>query len=189
MERFFFEDVWKLLTGWGVLQFFLICLWSWTRSHRVAIANWMLPAMVAVLSAVSVAVVTPAEQIIETCRRLSHAVDDGDMRAIATHVSPDFEAHNLDRDRFLEKTKRALTRVRIDHLRLRAFEISVSSPTLATAVFCASCRIRTPEFTRSAVPSKWRIDFHREQDVWRITRIRSLPVPPISFRALGEWLR
>lgn len=189
MVRFFLEDVWKLAICWGALQFLLVCLWSWTRARRIAVANWALLALLPVLSGVSVFVETPAEQIIATCRRVARAVDDGDMQTIAAHVSANFQAGDFDRDAFLKRMEKALTRVRVDRPRLRAFEVSVSSQSVAEAVFRASCRIRTAEFTRNSVPSKWRIQFHREGDAWRMTKIESLPVPPMNFRVLGDWLR
>jgi hypothetical protein len=189
MARFLLEDVWKLALCLGALQFFLVCLWSWTSARRVAVANWVVLALIPILCGLSILITTPAEQIIETCRRVALAIDDGDMQEIASYVSTDFQAGDFDRDTLLEKLERTLTRVRVDKPRLRAFEVTVPSPTIAEAVFRASCRIRTSEFTGNSLPSKWRIHFRLESDAWRMTKIESLPVPPMNFRVLGDWLR
>lgn len=189
MYRFLLEDVWKLVVLWAVLQFLLVCLWSWTRARRVAVANWVTLAMIPVLSGISIFIQTPAEQIIETCQRAARAVDIGDMRTIAELLSIEFKAGTLDREAFLARLEGTLTRVRVDKPRLRAFDVTVTSQTVAEAVFRASCRVRTPEFSRNGLLSKWRIRFQREADTWRLTGIESLPVPPMNVRVLGDWFR
>ncbi len=187
--RFFLEDVWKLAVLLGVMQFCLVCLWSWTRSRQVAIANWVVLSLIPVLLSLSVFVTTPAEKIIETCRRVAAAIDDGDMPTIGAHVATDFQAGDFDRDALLEKVESALTRVRVDNPRLRSFEVSLASPMLAEVVFRASCRVRTPDLSQNGLPSKWRIRFRRDGNAWQMTAIESLPVPPMNLRVLGDWLR
>jgi hypothetical protein len=149
---------------------------------------WIGAATSVALVAMSLAVVTPRELITAACRELGRAVDDGDLDAVSARIASDFLAEELDREELIRRMTLALTRVRVDRLRLHRLEIEVLDEKRAAATFDASCNVRTAEGFVGALPSRWKLTFRREQERWVVTRIESIPTPPLQIKRVIDWL-
>ncbi|MCH7873329.1 MAG: hypothetical protein IID33_16660, partial [Planctomycetes bacterium] len=114
MARFFLERWWLLCGVLVVVE--LVCFAAWTRRRTTpaARATWISLAAVVVLPLVSHWVVTQRERIERLCRDMAHMIDVGDVQSLAIYLGEDFEAAGLDRDEFLSRVARALTRYRVD---------------------------------------------------------------------------
>ncbi|MDO8628914.1 MAG: hypothetical protein Q7R41_00325 [Phycisphaerales bacterium] len=171
------------------VEFVLIWFWLRRRSAVTAWGVWIGAAVSVALVAMSLAVVTPSERIAEVCRELGRAVDDGDMDAVSARIASDFSAEELDREELLRRATIALTRVRVDQVRLHRLEIEVLDEQRAAATFDASCNVRTVEGFAGALPSRWKLAFRRERERWVVTRIESIPTPPLQIKRVEDWLR
>ena len=137
----------------------------------------------------SVAVATPRERINGICREIAKAVDEGDMDAVAASISPDFSTEGLDRDELVRRATQVLTRVRVDQVRLRHFDIEFMDERRATATFDTTCNVRTTDGFAGALPSRWKLSFRQDGQQWALTGMESIPVPPFRIKRLGDWLR
>lgn len=171
------------------MEFVLVWFWSRRRSAATARGVWIGAATSVALVAMSIAVMTPRERIAAVCRELGRAVDEGDMDAVSVRIASDFSAEELDREELLSRVTLALTRVRVDRVRLRRMEIGVLDEKRAAATFDASCNVRTADGFVGVLPSRWRLSFRLEREEWVVTRIESISVLPLHFQRLGDWLR
>ena len=170
-------------------EFLLLWVWSRRRTRLAAQAMWMGAVAAIVLPGLSLAVVTPREQIIQTCRELGKAVDEGDMEVISARFSPSFSTDGWDRDELVRRAIRALTRVRVDQVRLRHFEIDFLDKQQATATFDATCNVRTTDGFAGTLPSRWELSFRKVGTQWVVSALKSIPVPPFQITRLDDWLR
>ncbi len=184
-----FERPFALFALWAGVQTLLLGRWWRRRGRRAARAVWVGLVAIPALMTISIVVVTPRERVIAICRELAGYVDDGDVLGIAGHVAGDFEANGFDRAALLEGVERALARVRVDSPRLRRFEVTFPDQGTGLATFNVTCRVRSVDFQHDLLASRWRITFHGRGAVWRVASIESLPVSPLNFRRLSEWLR
>jgi hypothetical protein len=188
ISRILFESPRLLLAILVVVQFGLICLWSWRRSRVWARVVWAGFAMIPVLLIISIAVVTPREQIIGLCRMLATRVEGGDVAGIGERLADGFEAADLGKSEFLVRVEESLTRYRVDDARLRAFEVESGGRDEATAVFDATCTVRSADSFRGRLPSRWRVTLRRPDRLWLVTKVEALPTPLSPVRDLRDWL-
>ena len=186
--RLLFEQPILLTFVCVAVLFLMICVWSRWRTRWAGWGVGLALAAAPILLLISITVVTPAETIIALCRQLARDVDEGNVPAIAVSIAEDFQADGLDKERFVQQLAHALTRSRVDHPRLSGFDIQVGSAA-AVATFRASCRIRTRATTIRALPTRWRLNLRLREGTWHITRVESLPTPPLNVRNLSDWLR
>ena len=189
IQRLLFESPFTLAAVCVGIQGLLLLLWRQRPGRVTARAVWLGAAAIPILIGMSIVVVTPRERIIAICHELAIYVDEVNIAGIAVHISDDFETDGFDRTALLDGIERALTTVRVDNLRLRRFEVTFSDEDTALATFSATCRVRSNDFQQERLSSRWGITFRLSNDRRLIERIESIPVPPLHFRRLGEWLR
>lgn len=178
----------SLLLYWVAMQFILICIWSARRDRTAARLVWSGFAAIALLQTAALLIDTPAERIVALCRAMAKAVDEGEITTLARHLHSDFTAGGLDKEEFVSAVSSALTRYRVDNPRLRRFAVEFPAEGEARATFNASSRVRTAR-SYGHIPSRWRAHFRDYQGTWQLTRLESLPVPPLHVADLGQWLR
>ena len=188
-HRLLFESPFTLAAACVGIQTLLLFLWRQRPGRATARAVWVGFAAIPLLITMSIVVVTPRERIIAVCHELASHVDEGHIAGIAEHVADDFATEGFDRTALLDGIERALTTVRVDSPRLRRFEVTFSDEDTALTTFSATCRVRSDDFQQDRLLSRWGITFRRSDDRWLVVRIESIPVPPLHFRRLGEWLR
>ncbi|MBI1825228.1 MAG: hypothetical protein HYR83_02470 [Planctomycetes bacterium] len=160
--------------------------WAQTRTRlggRVALIGLM---AAVTLPIISVLVVTDREQIEQTCQLAGNAIDDGNLRALRDLLASTFHAEGIDREDFLRRAEETMTRNRVDRIRLRNFDVSFPDPSDAVATFDATCAVRSADAYADSVPTRWRLEFHLVDDRWRITEVRSIPIPPFFFRGFSD---
>ena len=183
-----FENLWSLAIAWVMVQFILIAMWSRRRDRLSARIVWGGFAALPLLVILSIMVVTPREQIIRLCRDLAGYVDDGNVAAIEENLASDVDAGGLRRDEFTIRLERTLTYYRVDDPVLRGFEVTLPGADLGVAEFQASANIRSPELIHDWFTSRWRLTCRRSGGEWEVTKIESLPTPPLNIHDLGQWL-
>lgn len=188
IARFLFERPWVLLAVWVGVELVLVGSWSFSRRRGAAQAAWCAFGALPILLILSTIVVTPTERIITLCEQLAASVDQGDIAAIAQAFDDEFEACGYDRTAFLERAERTLTRYRIDHARLRNFAVMVSAGDRATVEFNASGLVRSAEVGAQHLSSRWRLTLRARNNLWVLTKIESLPTPPLNVGDPCTWL-
>ena len=136
----------------------------------------------------SIVVVTSREQIIELCEDLARHVDKGDVAAVGARLAADFEAGQLDRDEFVDRLERTLIRHRVDDPELRGFVVTFPAKNVGVAEFRASASVRSPELIYDRFTSRWRATCRRSGGEWKITKLESLPTPPLNIGDVRHWL-
>lgn len=177
MSALFFERVWLLLGLLVAAQFALIACWSRRRSRGSARIVWMGFVSIPMLATISLAVVTPRESIIVTCRELAVHIDRGDLSAVGVLLSDDFRTAELDRNEFMDRLREGLTRYKIDHPRLGHFRVDFPAQKQAVVTFSATCRVRSVDAPSRLVPSRWRIGFRQDQGLWKVVQIETVSTP------------
>ena len=187
--RFFFERWWLLCAVLVVVE--LVCFVVWTRRRTTLAArlSWISLAAVVLLPLVSHLVVTQRERIEKLCRDMAHMIDVGDIRALEAHLANDFEAAELDRDEFLSRVARALTRYRVDQLSLLRMSVTFPRPGEAVAVFDAVCSAHSQQNYLDRLFSRWQVSLIRAETGWRVVTIEAIPSPLSPIRNLRDHLR
>ena len=185
----FFERALLLAAILAVGVVILLFRWANRRDRASVRAVLIGLGLLVFAPSVSLLVVTDREEIMTACDQLARAVDAGDLGAIHDALAPELTAASLDRAAFLERVERALTRFRVDQPRLWGFEIELGPSGRAVAEFSASAQIRAAEGVWDRLPTMWKLALRREGQRWRVTRIESLPVPPLNLRTTDDWLR
>jgi hypothetical protein len=189
LTRLFLESPWRLGALGVAVQFGLICLWSVRRTTGTRWAVRCGFAAGPLLLAVSILVTTPRERVMAECRMLARAVDDGDMARLSAGFDDRFEAAGMDRQEFISRLERVLSRARVDDVRLTGISVEIRAPDLAVAEFNASGRPRSEQAYYGWLTSRWRVTFRRSEERWRVTTLESVPVPPLNIRDLHGWLK
>ena len=188
ITRILFESLWLLAVVWVVVQFTLIAIWSRQRNRLWARTVWGGFAAGPLLLILSIVVVTSREQIIELCEDLARHVDKGDVAAIDPRLAADFEAGQLGRDEFVDRLERTLTRYRVDNPELRGFVVTFPAKDVGVAEFRASASVRSPELIYDRFTSRWRATCRRSNGEWKVTKLESLPTPPLNIGDVRHWL-
>ena len=188
IQSILFENPYALLPF--LIPAALVLVWTWDRrrtrlTERLAIGGIATIAILVVLQAV---VVTDRERVRRVCEALAGALCDGDLRALATHVSDDFRIESGDRvwhkSDFLFHCEDTLSVWDIDEVRLRRFNISIDGD-LATAKFQAVCRLISADIMVARHVSGWKIELVPAGESWRVravvpVRSRSLPYDSLA---------
>lgn len=187
--RFFCERWWLLCAVLVVVE--LVCFAAWTRRRTTLAARmtWISLAAVVVLPAVSHLVVTQRERIEKLCRDMAHLIDVGDVKALEAHLAGDFEVAGLDRDEFLSRVARALTRYRVDRPSLHRMSVTFLRSGEAVAVFDAVCSVRSQQNYLDRLFSRWQVSLVRAESGWRVVTIKAIPSPLSPIRNLRDFLR
>ena len=189
MARFFLERWWLLCGVLVVVE--LVCFAAWTRRRTTpaARATWISLAAVVVLPLVSHWVATQRERIERLCRDMAHMIDVGDVQSLAIYLGDDFEAAGLDRDEFLSRVARALTRYRVDRPSLHRMSVTFPRSGEAVAVFDAVCSVRSQQNYLDRLFSRWQVSLVRAESGWRVVTIKAIPSPLSPIRNLRDFLR
>lgn len=177
-----------LLVVLVAIQFVLICIWSWRRHRLAARLVWVGFASMPLLGMLNVFVVTPREQVVQTCHDLADMLEGGDVVAIGRHLADDLVVEGRTKEQLLDRLGDVLTRRRVENLRLTGFSVEFSRPNVAEAVFDATCSVRPSGAIYDRLMSRWRITFRRNGDSWRVCRVETLPAPFSPVRALRDLL-
>ena len=171
---------WSLLALVLVLALVVRMFISGTSAHARPIA--VLAILAAALTVASLLVETPREHIAAICRDLARLVDDGDVNQIEGRLASDFEVSDMDREECMNRLSSALSRTRLDHVRIREIEIILEGDDRAVATFGANCNIRSVEGFSAALPSRWRLRFAKRGNQWLVQEAESIPIPPLNLR-------
>ncbi len=186
--RFLFENAWLLLMVLAAIQFALIVIWSRLRARFWTRLVWAGFAAIPALVALSAAVVTPRERIIEICLTLAALVDEGNVAGIRGHLDDNFRAAGLDPAEFLARVEQALTTYHVDDASLRRFEVAFPDEENAVAMFTAACRVRSTDAIVGQLISRWRLAFRHDGRDWKVKKIETLPSPFSPMRDLRDVL-
>lgn len=189
LTNLLFESLPKLLGVVVVVNFLLICLWSWRRSDVTRQAVWIGLAAFPVLLVVSHFVVTTRERIVILCESLADAVEEGDVPFVIRHLETEFRLDELDRDAVSDRLTATLSRVRVTNIRLSAFDVTLTGKRGAVAVFRSTCHVRAEEVPYEWLPLAWKLTLRADGDSWLIERIESVPVPPLNIKHWRQLLR
>ena len=176
-----FERLWLLGLVMVGLSFVMIGWWSWRRS--LASARALKATLIAfpLLMLLSHLVVTDGEQMIETCNALAAAVRGDDMATIERHLSDELSVAGMDRDRFLDQVTATLTRYDVVRARLKRFNVEHIASGVGAVTFVASASIRTKDDFAMDLPTRWRVTFQREGDVWMVIKLKTIAIPPLNI--------
>jgi hypothetical protein len=125
---------------------------------------------------------TPRERIASICHDLARLVDDGDVKEIERRLASDFATDGMDREAFLDRLNTALSRMRLDQVRIRNVNITLESERQSSATFNANCNVRSADGFAAALPSRWRLRFAKHGEQWLLQQAESIPVPPLNLR-------
>ena len=189
MLRFFFERWWLLCAVLVVVELVCFAVWTRRRTTRAARVTWISLAAVVLLPLVSHLVVTQRERIEKICRDMAHMIDVGDVQSLATHLADDFEAAGLDRDEFLSRVARALSRYRVDHPSLHRMSVTFPRSGEAVAVFDAVCAVRSQQNYLDRLFSRWQVALVQAESGWRVVTIKAIPSPLLPIRNIRDYLR
>lgn len=170
-----FENLWLLGVAWFAVQFVLIAIWSWRRTRGAARGVWVGFALLPLLIALSICVVTPREKVINLCEELAGFVDDGNVRAIALRLTDDCTAGPRDRQSFLAEVERTLTEYRVDEPSLSRFAVEFQSGTEGAVRFTAAGRVRSPDMAYDWLTTRWRLEVRLVGEDWRVSRVQTRP--------------
>ncbi|MEK6676112.1 MAG: hypothetical protein AABZ47_10720 [Planctomycetota bacterium] len=184
-----FERPWTLGFVLVAMQFILIGCWSWQRTRNAARCVWIGFGLIPILLILSRIVVTPGERMMIVCRELAQAVDDGDMAAIGSKLSPNFEAGGFDRAELLVRAERALTQTRVDDESLWGFDIRVDGSDSGVVEFTVSARVRTSDLDLGWIHTRWRVQLRKANDHWSVAQLEPLPIPPLNLREIRSLFR
>lgn len=186
---FFFQNLWALAALLVAVQAVLLVIWSRRRTRGTAQAVCVGLAVIPACLGLSVLIVTPRERVIAFCGELARAVDEGEVSSIAEHFADDFQTDGLDRPAFVERLEQTLTSFRVDHPRLRDFEVTFPTDQDAVVALTATCGVRSVDAAFDHLPTRWRLTLRRVGDSWLVVKIESVPIPPLNLRDLRDWLR
>lgn len=189
MLRFFFERWWLLCSVLVVVELVCFAIWSRRRTTLAARITWISLAALVVLPLVSHLVVTQRERVEELCREIAHTIDVGDIQALKAHLADDFEVAGLDRDEFVERVARALSRYRVDHPSLHRMSVTFPPAGGAVAVFDAVCSVRSRQNNLDRLFSRWRVTLVQTESEWRVVTIKAIPSPLSPIRNIRDYLR
>jgi len=184
-----FENLWALASLLVAVETALVVIWSRRRTRASVWAVLVGIGMIPACFALSVLVETPRERVIAFCWELARAVDDGEVASIAEHIAEDFQTDGHDRSAFVERLEQTLTRFRVDHPRLRNFEVMFPTDESAVATLTATCGVRSVDAVFDHLPSRWRLTLRRDGESWLVVKIEPIPTAPLNLRHLRDWLR
>ena len=181
ITKLLFESKWILAAAWVAAQFTLIAIWSWRRSRPWARTVWVGFIALPLLLVISSLVVTARERIITACEHLAASVEARDVAAIQRTLADDFEAEGLDRDAFIRRLERELTRYRVWDVTLRQFEVTFPREDVGVVEFHATARVRSADIVHEWVASRWKLTFHNRSSAWQLARIKAIPSSPFRW--------
>lgn len=184
-----FENPWALAGLLIAVETVFVVFWARHRTAAWAWAVWIVLAISPAALTLSELFETPRERVVAFCWELAHAIDEGELAPIAAHIAEDFQTDGLDRPAFVQRLEQTLTRFRVDHPRLRDFEVTFPTDRSAVAVLTATCLVRSIDAVFDHLPSRWRLTLRRDGDSWQVVGIESIPIPPLNVRDLRDWLR
>ena len=187
--RLFLERWWLLCSVLVVVEVALFAVWTRQRTTSAGRMAWIGLAGAIVLPIVSHSVVTQRERIEQLCHGMARAIDIGDLGSLGDTLSEDFDLAGLDKDAFLVRLSRTLTRYRIDNPSLRRMKVTFPKAGRAVAVFDAVCSVRSPEVYQNRLFSRWRVTCVGGDPNWRVITIEALPSPLSPMRTLNDYLR
>lgn len=189
ITRFLFERWWLLCAVLVVVELILFAVWTRRRTALAGRAAWIGLVAAIVLPITSHLVVTQRERIERLCRSAAQMIDIGDVASLGGLLADDFEVAGLDKEAFLARVAKTLTRYRVDHPSLRRIKVTLMEAGRADAVFDAVCSIRSTETNFDRLFSRWRITLVWYDSNWRIVTVEALPSPFSPIRNVRDWLR
>lgn len=183
----FLESVPLLIAVLVPIQLVLIGHWSWRRSKATRRAMQAGFAALPILLVTSLAFETRRENVIALCRMLAEAVEAGDVVTIANHLADDLEVRGLDREMLMNRLTERLERTHVQDASLRGFTVTFAGAQ-GTAEFTARATVRDPDLSYQWIISRWRLVLRPAGETWEISRLESLPVPPLNLD-VTSWLR
>jgi hypothetical protein len=181
VSRVLFESPFLWVVVWFPCQVVLLVIWSRRRTRVTARAVWVWIALLPVILLLQKVVTTEREAIIRLCRGMAGYAEKGDVPAIARCLAPEFEAADLDVDRFLERLENRLTKYSVERPRLSDFDVSIDNAKRATAVFMGSALVRGAESYGTQLTARFRLTFRKSDDRWLLVEIQVLPSPLSPF--------
>ncbi len=192
LQAILFENEYVLIPLLFVVELVLLGIWSRRRTPvagRIAAGGLVVGPLMLMVQAV---VETDAERIEDVCRSMALAVEDGDVTSIARHLSGEMRietgVRTWDAAELLDRVRRRLALWDVEEGKLSKFETLVDGDR-AEVEFQARCRLVTPEMIVPNHVSRWRLEFRREGDRWKIDDVRPLPTRWMPHESLDGLLR
>ncbi len=189
MTGLLFESIWLLAMLLATVTFVAIAWWARQRCQRSSRAAVGMLCFTPAMLLLSHFVVTPGERMVLVCRTMAQAMEDGDVQAIAAHLSDDLSADGMDRDEFLAAIERALTRYDVNRASLRSFSVDRPSDTRGVVLFTAMTSIRAAEGFVPQFPTRWEVTFRKHGNKWQVCDVSTVPIPPLHASDLGALMR
>lgn len=187
--RLLFESPFLLTPVWLVSQFILVALWSHRRRRWCARLVWLGFAALPALLILQHLVVTPREQIITLCRELAGFVEEKDLKAIRTRLSPDLDAEGMTRDELIGLAEWTLSRYHVTDARLSDFEISFAANGIGRVQFKATCGLGAEEESLERMRTAWRLRLRRTATGWEVIQIEMMETPFSPLSSLHQLTR
>jgi len=165
LEHVFLESRLLLFAAWIVVQLGVIGWWSWRRTPAANRAVWAGLVALPCLMVLSTWVVTRGEQITQLCRGLAQVVEREELDTLKGFLADDFTAADMNRDEFIERVGSALSRFQISRLKLQRFAYEFDAGGNAAVEFSATCRVRSTDADFDRVPSRWRLNLRRQEQM------------------------
>lgn len=148
---------------------------------------WAIPAVLLLAAALFVlqwAVTTDREAILDAMDAFADAVAARDHDAIALHIDDAYDGEGMDRGRFLEWLRDALTQTEVYDARFLRRDVSVVGDEAALSLRAvATVRIRGG--VGETHFGDWELRWRRGPDGWRIARIRPRMIDNVNIDSLG----
>jgi hypothetical protein len=146
------------------------------RSRR---AVWITLGFCAFLIFIQYWVKTDREKLKEATETLTTAVDHADLPTIADHLDKNFEDYQgHDKQIFLQQVEMVLQRWQVNEASIWQYnKVDIGQDT-AIVEFQVFCDLRGEQFVQRNFPSRWRLQFIRRDDGWKVMGIKPLKYGP-----------
>ncbi len=155
--------------------------WEAPAARRYALPLTLLA--IALLFVLQKLVVTQRESLIDALEALVRAVEREDLAALGGFISDGYDSEDLDREKFLEHASAGLQAHDIRDVRLSRFDATFDGP-IARLTFAARATVSYRGQIGQPTLTRWRIDWVREQDAWKITAVRPIQINGMPFDSL-----
>jgi SnoaL-like domain len=188
LSRLFLESAWQL----GVFSFLLFAavLLIRSRLESQALRRRLLPftfLLIAVLFIIQTIVVTERERILDRLDLFVQAIETPSPGALAAIIAANYESEGMDRAAFLDALDRWLAHIDVYDTRYRRRDVDIHGDT-AQMTLGAGATVHRDGGAGEMHVGRWRIDWVREQDEWRIRAIRVELIDAMPIEQMRPYL-
>ncbi len=188
LTSLFLESTWKL----GLFSFllFAIVLLLRPRLESQTLRRRLLPVtilFIMVLFAVQTLVVTQRERILDRLDAFIQAVETPNSNVLAASIASNYASEGLDRDSFLRALDHWLRTIDVYDTRYRRRDVVVDGDR-AEMTLGVSATVKRDGSTGESHVGRWRIEWTRTNDEWRISAIRIEMIDTMPIEQMRPYL-